>query len=169
MHSALSCARKCFTLTGHLKSAKNECLWSSVENMAEAVTCCRKRYLWLSKNSQISPWYALTPYKKVWSNSSKRSRPRLASSFKVYSKPTTLICWVHIIKFLHLLRNVTSVSSKILLPRCQSWKHVVSTHSALVSSIFMLPGVTIFAFRAIGFLLSIVISFALSVLTTPVA
>jgi len=33
----------------------------------------------------------------------------------------------------------------------------------------MLPGVTIFAFRAIGFLLSIVISFALSVLTTPVA
>jgi len=30
MHSALACVHKCFTLTGHLKSAKSECLWSSV-------------------------------------------------------------------------------------------------------------------------------------------
>jgi len=59
MHSALACAHKCFTLTGHLKSAKNECLWNSVENTAEAVTCCRKKYLCSSKNSQISTWYAL--------------------------------------------------------------------------------------------------------------
>jgi len=26
MHSALACIHKYFTLTGHLKSAKNECL-----------------------------------------------------------------------------------------------------------------------------------------------
>jgi len=42
MHSALACVHKCFALTGHLKSARNECFWSSVENTAEAVTCCRK-------------------------------------------------------------------------------------------------------------------------------
>jgi len=54
MHSALACVHKCFTLTGHLKSAKSECLLSSIENTAEAVTCCRKRYLYSSKNHQIS-------------------------------------------------------------------------------------------------------------------
>jgi len=41
MHSA----HKCFTLTGHLKSAKNECLWSRAEHTAEAVTCRGKIYL----------------------------------------------------------------------------------------------------------------------------
>jgi len=40
-----------------LKSARNECLWSSVENTAEAVTCCRKKYLCSSKNHQISTRY----------------------------------------------------------------------------------------------------------------
>jgi len=56
MHSALACVHKCFTLTGHLKFAKNECLWSSVEHTAEALTCCRKKYLCSSKNHQISAW-----------------------------------------------------------------------------------------------------------------
>jgi len=42
MYSALACIHKCFTLTGHLKSPKSECLWSSVEKTAEPVTCCRK-------------------------------------------------------------------------------------------------------------------------------
>jgi len=56
MHSALACVYKCFTLTGHLKSAKSECLWSSVENTAEAFTCCRKKYLCSRKNHQISTW-----------------------------------------------------------------------------------------------------------------
>jgi len=59
MHSALACIHKCFTLTGHLKSAKNEYLWSSVENAAEAVTCCRKKDLCSSKNSQISTGYVI--------------------------------------------------------------------------------------------------------------
>jgi len=35
---------------GHLKSAKSEWLWSSVENTAEAVTCYQKKYLYSSKN-----------------------------------------------------------------------------------------------------------------------
>jgi len=39
MHSAVACVLKCFTREGHLKSAKNECLWNSVENTVEAVTC----------------------------------------------------------------------------------------------------------------------------------
>ena len=39
MHTAATCVHKCFTLEGHLKSAKNECLSNSVENTAEAVTC----------------------------------------------------------------------------------------------------------------------------------
>jgi len=39
-----------------LKSAKNECLWSSVEHTAEARTCCRKKYLCSSKTRQISAW-----------------------------------------------------------------------------------------------------------------
>jgi len=43
MRSALAYVHKCFTLTGHLKSAKSECLWSSVKHMAEAVTCCQKK------------------------------------------------------------------------------------------------------------------------------
>jgi len=60
MYSALACVYKCFTLTGHLKSAKSECLWSSVENTAEAVACCRKKYLCSSKNCQIPTWYVLT-------------------------------------------------------------------------------------------------------------
>jgi len=45
MHSALACVHKCFTLTGHLKSDKCECLWSSAEHTAEAVTCQGKIYL----------------------------------------------------------------------------------------------------------------------------
>jgi len=56
MNFAFSCFHKCFTLTGHLKSAKNECLWNSIEHMAEARTCCRKKYLCSSKNCQISAW-----------------------------------------------------------------------------------------------------------------
>jgi len=60
MHSALACVHKCFTLTGHLKSAKSECLWRSVDNTAEAVTCCRKKHLCSSKNRQISTRYVLT-------------------------------------------------------------------------------------------------------------
>ena len=39
MHTAAACVHKCFTLTGHWKSVKNECLSNSVENTAEAVTC----------------------------------------------------------------------------------------------------------------------------------
>jgi len=54
MHSALACVDNSFTLTGHLKSAKNECLWSSVENTVEAVTFSRKKYLCSTKNHQIS-------------------------------------------------------------------------------------------------------------------
>jgi len=54
MHSALVCVHKCFTLTGGLKSAKCECLWSSAEHTAEAVTCQGKIYLSHSKNRQIS-------------------------------------------------------------------------------------------------------------------
>jgi len=45
MHSALACVHKCFTLTGHLKSDKCECLWNSAEHTAEAVTCRGKIYL----------------------------------------------------------------------------------------------------------------------------
>jgi len=56
MHSALACVNKCFTKTGHFKSAKNECLWSSVEKTAEAFTCCRKKYLCSSKNDQNTTW-----------------------------------------------------------------------------------------------------------------
>jgi len=56
MHFALPCVHKCFTLTGHLKSAKSECLWSSVQHMAEALTCCQKKYLCSRKNNQISTW-----------------------------------------------------------------------------------------------------------------
>jgi len=56
MHSTLACVHKCFTQTGYLKSAKSECLWSSIEHMAEALTCCRKKYLRSSKNHQISAW-----------------------------------------------------------------------------------------------------------------
>jgi len=44
MHCELAFVHKCFTLTGHLKSAKNECLWSNVEHTAEAISCCRKKY-----------------------------------------------------------------------------------------------------------------------------
>jgi len=29
MHAALVCIHKCFTLTGHLKSVKSECFWST--------------------------------------------------------------------------------------------------------------------------------------------
>ena len=39
MHTAVACVHKCFTREGHLQSARNECLWNSVENTAEAVTC----------------------------------------------------------------------------------------------------------------------------------
>jgi len=51
--------QKCFALTGHLKSAKNEYLWSNIEKTAEAFTCCRKKYFYSSKNSQITTWYVL--------------------------------------------------------------------------------------------------------------
>jgi len=44
---------KYFTLTGGLKSGKCECLWSSAEHTAEAVTCQGKIYLSHSKNRQI--------------------------------------------------------------------------------------------------------------------
>jgi len=60
-HTGMRSEMLYFTLTGHLKSAKNEFLWSSVEKTAEAFTCCRKKYLCSSKNSQISTWYVLTP------------------------------------------------------------------------------------------------------------
>ena len=39
MHTGVACVHKWFTLTGHLKSAKNECLSNGVKNTAEAVTC----------------------------------------------------------------------------------------------------------------------------------
>ena len=60
MHITLACVHKCFTLTGHLKSAKNECLWSSVEKTAEAFTCCRKNIYTQAKKDQISTWDVLT-------------------------------------------------------------------------------------------------------------
>jgi len=60
MHSALACVHKRFTQTGHLKSAKIECLWSSVEHTAEALTyLLSKKYLCSSKNHQISTSYVL--------------------------------------------------------------------------------------------------------------
>ena len=39
IHTAAACVHKCFTLTGHWKSVKNECLSNSVEHTGEAVTC----------------------------------------------------------------------------------------------------------------------------------
>jgi len=45
MHSALACVHKCFTLTGHLKSDKCECLRSSAEHTAEANYLPEKIYL----------------------------------------------------------------------------------------------------------------------------
>ena len=45
---------------GHLKSAKNECLWSNVEKTAEAFTCCRKNIYTQAKKDQISTWDVLT-------------------------------------------------------------------------------------------------------------
>ena len=59
MHSALVCVHKYFTLTGGLKSGKCECLWSSAEHTAEAVTCQGKIYLSHSKNRQISTSFML--------------------------------------------------------------------------------------------------------------
>ena len=44
MHSALAYVHKCFTQTGHLKSSKGECLWSSVEHTAEAVAVEKNIY-----------------------------------------------------------------------------------------------------------------------------
>jgi len=61
MHCALACVNNCFALTGYLKSAKYECLWSSDESTVEAVTCCQKICLCSSKNNQMSTWYVLTP------------------------------------------------------------------------------------------------------------
>jgi len=61
IHITLACVHKCFTLKGNLKSAKNECLWNSVEKTAEAFTYCRRKYLCSRKNRQISTWYVLTP------------------------------------------------------------------------------------------------------------
>jgi len=50
MRFALACVHKCFTLTGHLKSAESKCLWSSIGNVAEAVTCCwKKKYIFMLK------------------------------------------------------------------------------------------------------------------------
>jgi len=46
--------KKRFALMGHLKTAKCECLRSSAEHRAEAVTCRGKTYLSSKKNCQIS-------------------------------------------------------------------------------------------------------------------
>jgi len=56
MHSALASVHKCITQTGHLKSAKSECLWSSAEYTVETLTYSRKKYLCSSRNHQISTW-----------------------------------------------------------------------------------------------------------------
>jgi len=47
-------------LNGGSKSAKNECLRNSIEKTSEAFTCCRTKYLYSSKNSQIVTCYVLT-------------------------------------------------------------------------------------------------------------
>ena len=65
-HITQACLQKCFTLTGHLKSPKNECLWSSVEKTAEAFTCCRKKYLYSSKNRSNLYMICSHSVKKFW-------------------------------------------------------------------------------------------------------
>ena len=68
IHITLPCIQKCFTLTGHLKSAKNECLWSIIEKTAEALTCCRKKYLYSSKIRPNLYMICFTSVKKFLSN-----------------------------------------------------------------------------------------------------
>jgi len=38
----LACSQKCFTPTGHLKSVKNECLWSSVKKRLKQLLAAEK-------------------------------------------------------------------------------------------------------------------------------
>ena len=57
-----------FILTGHLKSAKNECFWRSVEKTAEAFICCRKKYLYSSKKRSNLYMISFNSVKKFLSN-----------------------------------------------------------------------------------------------------
>jgi len=66
MHSALACVHKCFTLTGHLKSDKCECLRSSAEHTTEAITC-RRKYIYPKAKIFISlHHYVLSQWKCFW-------------------------------------------------------------------------------------------------------
>jgi len=67
LHSALVCVHKYFTLTGGLKSAKCECLWSSAEHTAEAVTCRDKNiFILKEKSSNLYIIYVLCQRKRFW-------------------------------------------------------------------------------------------------------
>jgi len=66
MHSALPCVHKCFTLTGHLKSDKSECLWSSAEHTAEAVACQEKYIYPKAKIVKSLHHYVLSQWKRFW-------------------------------------------------------------------------------------------------------
>ena len=66
MHSALICVRKCFILTGGLKSGKCERLWSSAEHTAEAVTC-QGKYIYPTANIVKSLHnYVRSQWKLLW-------------------------------------------------------------------------------------------------------
>ena len=63
----LVCFHKCFTLTGGLKSGKRECLWSSAEHTAEAVTCQgRNIFIPQQKSSNLCIIYVLCQWKRFW-------------------------------------------------------------------------------------------------------
>jgi len=67
MHTAVACVHKCFTLTGGLKSGKCECLWSSAEHTAEAVTCRGKNvFILKEKSSNLYIIYVLCQWKRFW-------------------------------------------------------------------------------------------------------
>jgi len=51
MHSALACVHKCFTLTGHLKSAKNEYLWKK----RNFTICCTPEKFWKNPSPGKNP------------------------------------------------------------------------------------------------------------------
>ena len=66
MHTAVACVRKCFTLTGGLKSDKCDCLWNSPEHTAQAVTCRGKIYLSKVKIVKSLHHYVLCQWKRLW-------------------------------------------------------------------------------------------------------
>jgi len=45
IHIALACVHKCFSITGHLKYAKTECLWSSIEDGCSSYLLSKKIFM----------------------------------------------------------------------------------------------------------------------------